>query len=118
MDGIIIATGSEVSLAVEAQAKLAGEGVDVRVVSMPCMDLFETQSAEYKESVLPKKVRARVAVEALSDFGWGKYVGLDGAVVSMKGFGASAPAGILFKKFGFTVENVAEVTRKVVADNK
>ncbi|BAL83722.1 putative transketolase [Selenomonas ruminantium subsp. lactilytica TAM6421] len=118
MDGIIIATGSEVSLAVEAQAKLAGEGVDVRVVSMPCMDLFEQQSAEYKASILPKNVRARVAVEALGDFGWGKYVGLDGATVSMKGFGASAPAGVLFEKFGFTVDHVAEVVRKVVADNK
>ncbi len=114
MDGILIATGSEVSLAVEAQAKLAGEGVDVRVVSMPCMDLFEQQSADYKESILPKKVRARVAVEALSDFGWGKYVGLDGATVSMEGFGASAPAGILFEKFGFTVDHVVEVARKVV----
>ena len=118
MDGIIIATGSEVSLAVDTQAKLAGEGVDVRVVSMPCMDLFEQQSAEYKESVLPKKVRARVAVEALSDFGWGKYVGLDGATVSMKGFGASAPAAVLFEKFGFTVDHVAEVVRKVVSENK
>ncbi len=118
MDGIIIATGSEVSLAVEAQAKLAGEGVDVRVVSMPCMDLFEQQSAEYKASILPKNVRARVAVEALGDFGWGKYVGLDGATVSMKGFGASAPAGVLFEKFGFTVDHVTEVVRKVVADNK
>jgi transketolase len=118
MDGIIIATGSEVSLAVDTQAKLAGEGVDVRVVSMPCMDLFEQQSAEYKESVLPKKVRARVAVEALSDFGWGKYVGLDGATVSMEGFGASAPAAVLFEKFGFTVDHVAEVVRKVVSENK
>lgn len=118
MDGIIIASGSEVSLAVDTQAKLAGEGVDVRVVSMPCMDLFEQQSADYKESILPKKVRARVAVEALSDFGWGKYVGLDGATVSMKGFGASAPAAVLFEKFGFTVDHVAEVVRKVVSDNK
>ena len=80
--------------------------------------IFEQQSAEYKESILPKKVRARVAVEALSDFGWGKYVGLDGATVSMEGFGASAPAGVLFEKFGFTVDHVAEVVRKVVADIK
>ena len=118
MDGIIIGTGSEVSLAVDTQAKLAEEGIDVRVVSMPCMDLFEQQSAEYKESVLPKKVRARVAVEALSDFGWGKYVGLDGATVSMEGFGASAPGPLLFKKFGFTVEHVSDVVRQVVAANK
>ncbi|MGN1084475.1 MAG: transketolase, partial [Lachnospiraceae bacterium] len=81
-DAIIIASGSEVSLAVDAKAELAKEGVDVRVVSMPCMDLFEEQSAEYKESVLPKAVRKRVAVEALIDFGWGKYVGLDGATVT------------------------------------
>ena len=72
------------------------------------MELFEAQSDEYKEQVLPKAVRARVAVEAASDFGWGKYVGLDGATVTMKGFGASAPAELLFKKFGFTKENVAK----------
>lgn len=82
-DAILIATGSEVSLAVEARAELLKEGIDVRVVSMPCMDLFEEQSAEYKEQILPKNVRARVAVEALIDYGWGKYVGLDGATVTM-----------------------------------
>ncbi len=113
-DGILIASGSEVSLAIEAQAELAAEGMDVRVVSMPCMDLFEQQSDSYKESVLPKKVRARVAVEAAMDFGWGRYVGLDGAAVTMEGFGASAPAGLLFKKFGFTKEHVAEVMKKVI----
>ncbi len=105
-DAILIATGSEVSLAVEAKKVLAGKGMDVRVVSMPCMDLFDKQSKEYQESVLPKEVRKRVVVEALSDFGWGKYIGLDGAYVTMHGFGASAPADQLFKKFGFTVENV------------
>ena len=83
----------------------------VRVVSMPCMELFEAQSAEYKESVLPKAVRKRVAIEALSDFGWGKYVGLDGAYVTMKGFGASAPAAKLFEHFGFTVENVVNTVK-------
>ena len=113
-DGIIIATGSEVSLAVEAKAALAKDGVDVRVVSMPCMDIFEEQSEEYKESVLPKNVRARVAVEALGDFGWGKYVGLDGKIISMKGFGASAPAATLFKKFGFTTENVVAAVKAVL----
>lgn len=113
-DAIIIATGSEVELGVNAQAELAKEGVDVRVVSMPSMDLFEQQSAEYKESILPKAVRARVAVEAAADFGWGKYVGLDGATVTMKGFGASAPAGILFKKFGFTTENVVATVKSVL----
>lgn len=113
-DAIIIASGSEVSLAVEAKASLAAEGIDVRVVSMPSMDVFEAQSAEYKESVLPKAVRKRVAVEALSDFGWYKYVGLDGEVISMKGFGASGPAKTLFEHFGFTAENVANTVKEVV----
>ncbi len=113
-DAIIIATGSEVELGVNAQAELAKEGVDVRVVSMPSVDLFESQSAEYKENILPKSVRARVAVEAATDFGWGKYVGLDGTTVTMKGFGASAPAGILFKKFGFTTENVVNAVKSVL----
>ena len=113
-DGIFIASGSEVSLAVEAQELLRAEGVDVRVVSMPCMDLFEQQDEAYKESVLPKTVRARVAVEAAADFGWGRYVGLDGSVVTMHGFGASAPAGVLFKKFGFTKENVAAAMKQVL----
>ena len=107
-DAIIIASGSEVSLAVEARNVLADKGVDVRVVSMPCMDLFDQQPKEYQERVLPKAVRKRVAVEALSDFGWGKYVGLDGAYVTMHGFGASAPANQLFEKFGFTVDHVVK----------
>lgn len=110
---ILMASGSEVELAVKAKAELANEGMKVRVVSMPCMDLFEAQSAEYKESVLPKTVRKRVAIEALSDFGWGKYVGLDGAYVTMKGFGASAPAAKLFEHFGFTVENVVNTVKSL-----
>ncbi|KAB1435767.1 transketolase [Candidatus Galacturonibacter soehngenii] len=113
-DAILMASGSEVSLSIEAKEALAKEGIDVRVVSMPCMDVFEQQSEEYKESVLPKAVRKRVAVEALSDFGWGKYVGLDGAYVTMKGFGASAPADVLFKKFGFTVENVVKTVKEIL----
>lgn len=113
-DAIIMASGSEVSLAVEAKALLAEDGIDVRVVSMPSMDVFEQQPAGYRESVLPKNVRRRVAVEALSDFGWGKYVGLDGAYVTMHGFGASAPAGTLFKKFGFTAENVAKTVKEIL----
>lgn len=110
-EAILIASGSEVELAVNAKAKLADEGMKVRVVSMPCMDLFEEQSPEYKESVLPKEVRKRVAVEALSDFGWGKYVGLDGGYVTMKGFGASGPAAQLFEHFGFTVDHVVETVK-------
>ena len=108
---ILIASGSEVELAVKAKAELEAEGTKVRVVSMPCMELFEEQSAEYREVVLPKAVRKRVAIEALSDFGWGKYVGLDGAYVCMKSFGASAPAAKLFEKFGFTVENVVNTVK-------
>ncbi len=113
-DAIILASGSEVELAINAQAELEKEGIDVRVISMPSMDLFEAQSEEYKESILPKKVRARVAIEAATDFGWGKYVGLDGTTVTMKGFGASAPAGVLFKKFGFTTENVVNAVKSVL----
>ena len=117
-DAILIASGSEVSLAVEAKKLLAADGMDVRVVSMPCMDVFEEQSDAYRESVLPKSVRCRVAVEALSEFGWGKYVGLDGACVTMQRFGASAPAEQLFEKFGFTPFHVAETVKKVLEDRK
>ena len=112
-DGIIIASGSEVNLAVSAKAELKNAGIDVRVVSMPSMDVFEKQSDEYKESVLPKNVRKRVAVEALSDFGWYRYVGLDGKVICMKTFGASGPANQLFEHFGFTVENVVNTVKNL-----
>lgn len=114
-DAIIIATGSEVQLGIGAQEELLKEGIDVRVVSMPSMDVFKEQSDAYKESVLPNKVRARVAVEALIGFGWGDYVGLDGATVTMNSFGASAPADTLFNKFGFTVDNVVKVVKEVVS---
>lgn len=113
-DAIIIASGSEVELGIKAQELLLSEGIDVRVVSMPSMDVFEEQSDEYKERILPKSVRARVAVEAQAEFGWGKYVGLDGTTVTMKGFGASAPAKVLFNKFGFTAENVANAVKSVL----
>ena len=113
-DAILIASGSEVSLAIDAQALLKAEGVDVRVVSMPCMELFEAQDAAYREKILPKKIRARVAVEALSSFGWERYVGLDGKTVAMESFGASAPGGTLFKNFGFTKEHVAETVKEVL----
>ncbi len=114
-DGILIATGSEVSLAIEAQEELSKEGIDVRVVSLPCTELFEEQSEEYREKILPKKVRARVAVEAAANYGWGSYVGLDGATVTMSGFGKSAPASVLFKHFGFTKENIAQTMKKLLA---
>lgn len=110
-EAILIASGSEVELAVKAKKLLTDRRV--RVVSMPCMDLFEEQSQEYKDSVLPREVRSRVAVEALSGFGWGKYVGLDGTCVTMTGFGASGPADKLFEHFGFTPERVAETVREL-----
>ena len=112
-DMILIASGSEVSLAVEAAKELEKENISTRVVSMPCMDVFETQSKEYKEEVLPKTVRNRVAIEALSSFGWDRYTGLDGRVISMNSFGASAPQDLLFKKFGFTKENVVATAKEV-----
>ena len=112
-DMILIASGSEVSLAVEAAKELDKDNISTRVVSMPCMDVFETQSKEYKEEVLPKTVRNRVAIEALSSFGWDRYTGLDGRVISMNSFGASAPQDLLFKKFGFTKENVVTTAKEV-----
>ena len=113
-DVLLMASGSEVEQCVEAQAILAGQGVKARVISMPCFELYDQQSDEYKESVMPKAVRARVAVEAAVSFGWHKYVGLDGATVTLDHFGASAPAGQLFKEFGFTGENVAATALKVL----
>ncbi|HEX7815475.1 transketolase [Dyella sp.] len=111
---ILIATGSEVELAMEASRTLAQQGVPVRVVSMPCTELFDAQSPEYRESVLPGWCRARVAVEAASADYWYKYVGLDGAVIGMTTFGASAPAEKLFDYFGFTVPNVVDAVKKVI----
>ncbi len=105
-DLILMGTGSEVSLCVDAAAKLASEGTKVRVVSMPSWELFEAQSAEYKESVLPKAVTKRLSVEAAASFGWHKYVGTEGDTVSIDRFGASAPGGVLLEKFGFSVDNV------------
>ncbi len=108
----IIATGSEVSMAIEAQAKLAEEGIDVAVVSMPCCELFDAQSPTYQEQVLGKA--PRVAVEAASKFGWEKYVGLDGDIIGMDGFGASGPAGELYKYFGITVEEVVDSVKSLI----
>ncbi|EOH98581.1 transketolase [Enterococcus haemoperoxidus ATCC BAA-382] len=105
-EGILIATGSEVNLAIEAQKALAEQGKDVSVVSMPSFDLFEKQTADYKDSVLPKDVTKRVAIEAASPFGWERYVGTAGTTVTINHFGASAPGDLVLKEFGFTVENV------------
>ena len=111
-DAIIIATGSEVDLAVKAAEAI--EGRAIRVVSMPSTDVFDAQDDAYKESVLPKSVKARVAVEAAVTDGWWKYVGSDGAVVGINRFGESAPAGELFKEFGFTVDNVVAAVNGVL----
>ena len=111
---ILIATGSEVELAMEAARTLAQQNVPVRVVSMPCTEIFDAQPLEYREGVLPGWCRARVAVEAASVDFWGKYVGLDGAVIGMTTFGASAPAPKLFEHFGFTVAHVVDTVKKVI----
>ncbi len=113
-DVILIATGSEVSLAIEAHEKLTADGVKSRVVSMPSWYRYELQDAAYKESVLPRSVRARVAIEMAGSIGWDRYVGLDGATVTMSTFGASAPLAKLQDKFGFTVDNVVKVARQVM----
>jgi transketolase len=115
---ILIGTGSELSLCVEAYEKLTAEGVRARVVSMPSPDIFQQQDQAYRQSVLPPDVRARVSVEAGSTFGWERYVGLDGASIGMTTFGASAPAKDLFKKFGFTTDHVIQAAKEVLALNK
>jgi transketolase len=113
-DVILIATGAEVHLALEAGQMLGEEGINARVVSMPSWKLFDEQPAKYREDVLPSPVRARVAVEAGAAVGWEHYVGLDGAVVGMRSFGASAPAKVLAKEFGFTAQNVVDKAKAVL----
>ena len=111
---ILIGTGTELDLCVQAAKKLTNEGRKVRVVSMPCVELFEEQSDSYKEEVLPSNIRKRLVVEAAESFGWHKYIGLDGDSVTMNSFGASAPGGLCMEKFGFTVENVLEKSRNLL----
>ena len=111
---ILIATGSEVQLAVKAREQLESEGIATRVVSAPCLEWFEEQSADYKSSVLPESVTARVSVEAGLSLGWSKYVGGKGESVSIEHFGASADYKTLFRKFGMTVEAVVEAARKTL----
>ena len=113
-DVILIASGSEVELIYKAADELLEKGIEARVVSMPSFELFDAQDKEYKETVLPNKVRARIAVEALSSFGWHKYVGLDGKVISLDTFGASGNSETLFKKFGFTSKNIVEKAMEIV----
>jgi transketolase len=105
-DLILIGTGTELELCTKAAAQLRAEGKNVRVVSMPCIELFEEQDAAYKESVLPAACRKRLVVEASSSFGWHKFVGFEGDTVSIDRFGASAPGPICMEQFGFTVDNV------------
>lgn len=111
---ILIATGSEVDLAMQAAEQLADKGILARVVSMPCAEIFSAQDADYRDSVLPPSVRARVAVEALHADYWHKFVGLDGRVVGMTSFGESAPGDVLLKEFGFTVDNVVSNVLEIV----
>ena len=109
-----MASGSEVEVILKAQELLKEQGVKSRVVSMPCMEVFEAQSPEYKESVLPDRIRARVAVEAGSSYSWHKYTGLDGKVLGVDSFGASAPAKQLFELYGLTAENVANAAKELL----
>ncbi len=113
-DIILIGSGSETQLAVKAAEELAKEGIKAAAVSMASMDVFEEQSKEYKESILPSNKTKRVAIEAASPFGWHKYTGLEGAVIAIDHFGESAPAGLIFEKYGFTVDNVVKVAREIL----
>jgi transketolase len=113
-DVLLLASGSEVSLALQAAEKLAADGIRSQVVSMPCWELFEKQSQEYKESVLPPTVKARVGIEAGVEQGWSKWVGDNGIFIGMSSFGASAPAKVCFEKFGITLDNVVQAAKKVL----
>ncbi|MFS0673963.1 transketolase [Ornithinibacillus sp. 179-J 7C1 HS] len=113
-DALLLATGSEVQLAVQAKSELKAKGIDVRVVSMPSWDRFEKQDASYKNSVIPSNVKARVAVEMGSTLGWERYVGLDGKVLGIDRFGASAPGNEVIEQYGFTVENVVKAVEEVL----
>jgi transketolase len=114
-DVILMATGSEVELAVGAREELAAGGIAARVVSLPCWELFDRQPRDYRDQVLPPSVPARVAIEQGSTLGWDRYVGTGGAVIGMHTFGASAPLKQLLVQFGFTPDAVTEVARQVVA---
>ena len=113
-DVILMGSGSETQYALEAGEQLAAQGIKVRVLSFPSWELFEKQSQEYRESILPNDVRARVAIEAATPLGWEKYVGLDGAIVGLNRFGASAPASTLYEKFGITSERVVEEAKRLL----
>jgi transketolase len=113
-EAILIGTGSEVSIALNAGALLHAEGIRCRVVSLPSWELFDAQTAEYRESVLPSSVRARVSIEAGSTVGWERYVGLDGVAIGINRFGASAPGPVLYEQFGLTAKHVAEEAKRLL----
>jgi transketolase len=115
---ILIATGSEVSIALEAHNQLTSEGVASRMVSMPCWDLFQAQPQSYKDMVLPPDVKARVSVEAGSPLGWERYVGLEGAIIGLNRFGASAPGEIVMRELGFSREHIVKVAKSILAGNR
>ncbi len=117
-DVILISSGAEVHVCLEAAEELRKRGRDVRVVSMPSMELFEAQPESYRKEVLPPSVTARVAVEAGASLSWYKYVGLEGTIVGVDRFGASAPAKVIFEKLGFTAENVVKAARSVIKPKK
>ena len=113
-DVLLLATGSEVCIALEAREKLAVDGINARVVSMPCWELFEKQQQEYKDSVLPPGIKARIGIEAGVEQGWSKWLGDNGIFIGMLSFGASAPGEVCFEKFGITVENVVAAAKKLM----
>ena len=114
LDIIMIASGSEVSLALSAHEQLTNAGIGSRVVSMPSWELFDREPQHYRDDVLPPAVRARIAIEAASPFGWERYVGSDGAIVGVNSFGASAPGPVVMREFGFTPEHVVEIAMQVL----
>ncbi|MDQ1324839.1 MAG: transketolase, partial [Chloroflexota bacterium] len=113
---LLIATGSELALAYGAAEALEADGIPTRVVSLPCWERFEAQDQAYRDSVLPPSVRKRVTVEMGISLGWERYAGDEGAIIGIDHFGASAPAGTILREFGFTVERVADVARRVVRE--
>src|SRR5262249_18000906 len=115
---ILIATGSEIAVTLEAWEKLSAEGIATRVVSLPCWELFDQQSAEYRESVLPAAVKNRLAIEAASPLGWERYIGDDGDMIGMTTFGASAPVDDVMKHFGFTTENIITRAKELLKLNQ
>jgi len=117
-DVLLLASGSEVGVALEAAEKLTAEGVAAQVVSMPCWELFEKQSKEYKDSVIPPETKARVGIEAGVELGWSKWLGEKGVFIGMSSFGASAPGKVCFERFGITVDNVIEAAKKSMTGNE